>query len=82
MIAWNAWNAPSVIAWNAHVQRAHDSGAWSHILLDWQSEQWLIWERFLHSGFGESRTRSRAYHGKVQQRWGAGVQLAEGVATV
>jgi hypothetical protein len=72
----HAW-ARSVISWDAHVQRAHDDGAWSHVLRDWRSGQWLILRRLLHSALGESRTRSRTNRGRVQQRWSAGVQLAE-----
>ena len=72
----HAWTR-SVISWDAHVQQAHDDCAWSHVLLAWHAEQWLMWKRLLNSAFGESRTRSRAYHGHVQQRWSAGVQLAE-----
>ena len=76
----HAW-ARAVISWDDHVRRAHDDCAWSHVLLDWQPEEWLMWERLLHSAFGESRTRSRAYRGRVQQRWSAGVQLAEAVVS-
>ena len=71
----HAW-ARSVVSWDEHVRRAHDNDAWSHLLVDWQSEEWLVLQRLMHSAFGESRTRSRSYHGHVQQRWSAGVHLA------
>ena len=72
----HAW-ARSVVSWDAHVRRAHDDAAWSHLLLEWHSEPWLMMQRWLHSAPGQSRTKTRAYHGRVQQRWVAGVALAE-----
>ena len=73
---WSRAWAHSVITWDAHVRRAHDSGAWSHALLDCQPETWLDLQRWWHSALGESRTRTRAYRGHVHQRWSAGVNLA------
>ena len=73
---WSAAWAASVVSWDAHVRRAHDPGAWSHVLLGLQADSWLTWHRFWHSSRGESRTRTRVYHGRVQQRWSAGVELA------
>jgi len=73
---WSQAWASSVTSWDAHVQRAHDPSAWSHALLDWQPDAWLTLQRFLFSAGHESRTRARAHHGHVHQRWDAGVCLA------
>ena len=78
---WSRAWASSVISWNAHVQRAHDNKAWSHAFLGFQPEAWLSLQRILFSSFGESRTRTRAYVGHVQQRWDAGVELAKSIGS-
>ena len=77
---WSLDWARSVVSWDGHVRRAHDNGTWSHGFLEWRSEAWLSAQRSLFSSFGESRTRTRRYHGRVQQRWQTGVNLANGVS--
>ena len=61
---WSQAWASSVTSWDAHVQRAHDTNAWSHALLDWQPDAWLTLQRFLFSALHESRTRTRSYRSK------------------
>ena len=78
---WSQCWANSVVSWDAHVQRAHDIDAWSHALVNWQPDAWLMLQRFLFSAGHESRTRTRAHHGHVQQRWDAGVSLARQVSS-
>ena len=77
---WSQAWASSVISWNAHVHRAHDTNAWSHELLEWQPDAWLTLQRFLFSALHASRTPTISYRGHVHQRWEAGIRLATEVA--
>ena len=73
---WSQAWAASVIAWDDHLARRHDENAWSPLLLDWHDSSWLSLRRLFHSSGLESRTRTRAYRGKVQRRWQESVRDA------
>ena len=73
---WGSAWAKDVSTWGDHVCRNHDSAAWSHALLTFHSEDWLVQQRLASSGLGESRTNTRAFHGKVQRRWHEGFKKA------
>ena len=73
---WSTAWRDSVVSWHAHVQRNHDSKAWSLPLLEWHSEQWLDEQRLLCSSGAESRTGTRMSSGKPQRRWSEGLKQA------
>ena len=66
---WSQAWARSVISWDDHLARRHDEESWSPSLLNWHDTSWLSLRRLLHSSGLESRTRTRAYRGKVHRRW-------------
>ena len=73
---WSLRWATSIDKWAAHVDRKHDSMAWSHIILGWHGGFWLDLQRLFNSSGSESRTRTRAVRGKVQRRWEEGLDDA------
>ena len=78
--AWGRWSLQwrnHVKSWNDHVMRAHDTGAWSHKLLDWHGEAWLQ-ERRVEASHGGmmSRTGTRAQAGRPATRWFEGLVSA------
>ena len=66
---WSENWACKVKTWGGHVYRNHDAATWSHSLLNFHGADWLSEQRALWSGPGESRTNTRAFHGKVHRRW-------------
>ena len=58
-----------VRSWGKHVHRNHDAATWSFSLLRFHDDDWIQQQRLLSSAPGESRTKTRAYHGKVHRRW-------------
>ena len=66
---WSAGWGSSVVSWHDHLLRRHDPKVWSPVLLDWHDTSWLSLQGLMHSVGLESRTRTRAYRGKVHRRW-------------
>ena len=66
------------LSWHAHLQR-HPS-SWAAVLLRTEGEDWLRTRRAQYNTAGNSyteragRTRTRKVTGKVQKRWGAGIE--------
>ena len=69
--------------WDSHIRRLRNSGLWSHALVQWHDEAWLDERRAFARGnsLWASRTRTRAFRGRVHQRWEAGIQLASGLCS-
>ena len=76
----HAW-ANSVLTWDAHLTRRHDTMTWSPLLVNWHDSSWLTLQRLLHSIGFESRTRTRAYKGKVHRRWQESIEDARRLAS-
>ena len=72
---WSKLWARDVLSWHAHVQRGHDTHAWSPHVLNWRGHNWLRTQRLWNSAVGESRTNTRAYRGHVHRRWQDGVEF-------
>ena len=71
---WSSLWSADLINWHAHIERRHDTNAWSPHLLAWRGQDWLSMQRLLNSAFGESRTNTRIYRGKVHRRWEDGLE--------
>ena len=72
---WSKLWARDVLSWHAHVQRGHDTHAWSPHVLNRRGHNWLRTQRLWNSAVGESRTNTRAYRGHVHRRWEDGVEF-------
>ena len=65
-----------LLSWHGHLARGHDMGTWSPAPLAWHNDEWLSEQRLEHSGFNESRTRTRAQRSKVHRRWEESIEDA------
>ena len=72
---WSGLWVNDLQSWHAHVERRHDSCAWSPIILNWRDHQWLSLRRLWNSALGESRTNTRAFRGHVHRRWQEGLEI-------
>ena len=73
---WSLAWATSVNLWHSHCQRAHDRRNWNSFIYNYRGEGWLSQRRAWNSRSGESRTNTRATHGKVTRRYHEGQPAA------
>ena len=70
---WSDGWAGSVLGWDAHVRREHDTKSWNHVVTQWRPASFIDRCRALASSQGESRTRTRTYRGGKCTSWEQGL---------
>ena len=66
---WSVLWARSVIKWNSHCLRAHDTDMWHRSILRFHDGLWLEKQRLLHGTGKKKKTCTRLSSGIVATRW-------------